>query len=203
MTAAARSLAGLVAATVTLASLAADDMTEPPAEERWHVVESSSRVQFWVRIFGIVPLAGEFARVAGAIVVDPAAATARVEADVPATSVTMQRDSHTRWARSPEFFDAEQYPTIRFESDPFPLTRLESGGAIQGRLTVRGTTRAVGFSIERAQCVGLRHADARARRCRVELAGAIDRSQFGMRTRGGTLGNRVSLRFHIDARPAR
>jgi polyisoprenoid-binding protein YceI len=175
-----------------------------PAPERWRIVASASRVQFWVRIFGVVPLAGSFPKIAGAITIDSAAGTARVEADVEAGAVTMRRPSHEDWAKSDEFFDAAAHPNIRFESEPFPLTRLDGGGAIQGSLTVRGITKPVGFAIERARCAGIVAAEATdgaPRQCRVELAGSIDRSEFGMQTRGGTLGNRVSLRFEIAARP--
>lgn len=177
-----------------------------PAPERWHIVASASRVQFWVRIFGVVPLAGSFPKVAGAITIDAAAGTARVEADVEADAVTMRRPSHEEWAKSREFFDAAAHPTIRFASEPFPLSRLDRGGAIQGSLTVRGVTKPVGFAIERARCQGVAAAEVPGgapRLCRVELAGAIDRSEFGMQTRGGTLANRVSLRFEITARPRR
>ena len=185
-------------------SAASADAADAPAPERWRIVASASRVQFWVRIFGVVPLAGSFPKIAGAITIDAADGTARVEADVAAGAVTMRRPSHEDWAKSDEFFDADAHPTIRFESEPFPLSRLDGGGAIQGSLTVRGITRPVGFAIERARCTGVIAADAAegaARLCRVELAGSIDRSEFGMQTRGGTLGNRVSLRFEIAARP--
>lgn len=174
--------------------------------ERMLIVPAASRVQFRVRLFGVVPVAGSFPAIEGAITIDAAAKRAHVEAEVDARAVRMRRASHAAWARSGEFFDAESHPQIRFESDPFPLARLDRGGAIQGRLTVRGMTRPAAFTIEHARCEAARaprREGGAARRCEVELAGAIDRSEYGMRTRGGTLANRVSLRFHIEARASR
>lgn len=175
------------------------------ADETWRIAASRSRVEFRVRLFGVVPVAGRFPSIDGAIALDRDGDRARVAADVDARAVRMKRPSHAAWARSPEFFDAEAHPVIRFESEPFPLARLRDGGAIQGALTVRGVTRPAAFTVENARCAAA-FDDASAgvaRFCRVELAGAIDRSQFGMRTRGGTLANRVSLRFHIEAGPTR
>ena len=201
MTAAARALTVLLLIAMTPAR------STGPGDSgtvRWRIEARESRVQFWVRLFGLVPLTGYFPSIDGAILVDAAADRARVEADVAAGAVRMTRDAHTQWARSPEFFDAASHPTIRFESDAFPLARLATGGAIQGRLSLRGKTRPVAFRIERARCDGIAaprpETVVDSRRCRVELAGAIDRSEFGMRTRGGTVGNRVRLRFHIATR---
>ncbi|HVF34688.1 MAG TPA: YceI family protein [Candidatus Saccharimonadia bacterium] len=195
------------------ALLLATPMVAPPSPatevaieaEVWRIVPASSRVQFRVRLFGVVPVSGSFPAIEGAITIDAAARRARVDADVDAREVRMRRRSHAAWARSSEFFDADAHPQIRFESDAFPLARLDGGGAIQGRLTVRGITRPAAFTIEHARCEAVfapRRKGAPARRCQVELAGAIDRSAFGMRTRGGTLANRVSLRFLIEAAAA-
>ncbi|HET9483905.1 MAG TPA: YceI family protein [Xanthomonadales bacterium] len=198
MTAAARVLVALLLAGAAHAGEAA----ATAAQERWRIVARDSHAQFWVRLFGVVPLTGSFPSIDGAISIDRAADRARVEADVAAASVRMRRPNHTAWARSAEFFDAKRHPTIRFESQPFPLSRLEGGGAIEGRLTLRGVTRPVAFSIQRTRCVGI---DARSgadrRHCVVQLAGTIDRAAFGMRTRGATVANRVTLRFHIEAAP--
>lgn len=187
---------------------AEESQSEAPSparsDERWRIDAARSRVEFQVRLFGVVPVSGRFPSIDGAIALDRDGEQARVAADVDARAVRMKRASHAAWARSPEFFDAEAHPTIRFESEPFALSRLRHGGAIQGALTVRGTTRPAAFTIENARCADA-FSDAatrRVRHCRVELAGSIDRSAFGMRTRGGTLANRVALRFHIEAVPA-
>jgi polyisoprenoid-binding protein YceI len=85
---------------------------------------------------------GRFHRFAGSVSVDPSdPATARVSVTVDAASIdtaNAKRDNHLR---SEDFFWAERYPTIVFESTG---TAPEAGSVVVlGRLTIRGVTRDV------------------------------------------------------------
>ena len=72
--------------------------------------------------------------------------------------------------RGPEGFDVAQYPraTVAIEGGTVDAARL----TLEGRLTVRGTTRPVRLSGEVLREQG--------RRLSAELAGAIDRTRFGI-----------------------
>jgi polyisoprenoid-binding protein YceI len=51
------------------------------------------------------------------------------------------RDNHLR---SPDFFDVEQYPFIRFQSTKVSGSLVEGGSfEVSGDLTIRGVTREV------------------------------------------------------------
>lgn len=88
----------------------------------------------------IVNADGRFHRFGGTVSVDPRdPTTARVSVTVDAASIdtaNAKRDNHLR---SEDFFWAERYPTIVFESAG---TDRDAGGvAVVGRLTIRGVTR--------------------------------------------------------------
>jgi polyisoprenoid-binding protein YceI len=83
---------------------------------------------------------GRFHRFGGSVSVDPGnPTTARVSVTVDAASIdtdNIKRDHHLR---SQDFFWAERYPKIVFESAG--ADRDTGGVAILGRLTIRGVTR--------------------------------------------------------------
>jgi polyisoprenoid-binding protein YceI len=90
---------------------------------------------------------GKFHRFRGEVLADPKdLATARVTLTVEAASIDTnitRRDNHLR---SEDFFHAERYPTITFES-----IRVEPAGGrltLVGRLTVRGVTREVAVPVD-------------------------------------------------------
>jgi polyisoprenoid-binding protein YceI len=90
---------------------------------------------------------GKFHRFRGEVLADPKdLATARVTLAVESASIDTnitRRDNHLR---SEDFFHAERYPTITFES-----IRVEPAGrrlTLVGRLTVRGVTREVAVPVD-------------------------------------------------------
>ena len=67
------------------------------------------------------------------------------------------------WARSAEFFDAATYPAIHYQSAPIPRAVLRDGGRVDGQLTLRGNTRAVGLRSKAATATPGCAASARSR----------------------------------------
>lgn len=165
--------------------------------ERWAILADESSASFRVRLFALLPLNGTFAELDGAITVDVGASRGSVAAEIGAASVRMANAKNTAWARSPEFFDADKHPRIRFESHQFPLSLLAEGGVLEGTLSLRGTTQPVSFRVAPTACDF-----ANGTRCEVDVSGAIERSRFGMDARRATVSDRVSLRLHIVAGPA-
>jgi polyisoprenoid-binding protein YceI len=169
----------------------------PATPEVWHITPAESRASFRVRLFAIMPLSGRFAALSGSVRLDRGSGHAEVSAVIDAGSVEMASPDNTEWVRSEEFFDVERYPEIRFDSEPFPLATLRHGGALQGRLELRGRSHPVGFDVAPGTCGA-----PDAARCTVEVEGTIRRSWFGMRARRGVVSDRVQLRFTIVAQRA-
>lgn len=161
---------------------------------RWTIDGARSQAQFRIRLLGIVPMSGEFAQLRGEIAFDAARGDASVDAWLDSGAVRMDNEAHAEWARSPEFFDAANHPTIHFRSRPLQQSVLRDGGAIDGELTLRGVTRMVGLKVGRGGCD-----PARVRECTIEVYGQVRRTDFGMAARRATVGDWVSLRLRIVA----
>jgi len=162
--------------------------------ERWTIDPRDSSAGFRVRLFALVPLGGGFGAFTGTIDLDRRARRAQVDARIDASSVVMPNPANTDWVKSAEFFDVANHPEIRFRSDEFPLAVLVDGGELPGRLSLRGETRAVRFTIEPGQCA-VDGSDT----CTVVVGGKVRRSDFGMSTRRGAISDTVTLDLRIVA----
>ncbi len=167
------------------------DAPAPPVEtRRFDPVRSNA--QFEVKVLWLIGVHGHFGKVDGSVTIDRTAQTAAAEARLDVERITMRTRSYEDWAKSDEFFDARAFPLIHFTSKPFPLDVLRRGGEIRGTLRVRGIDRSVALSVRPSACP-----DAIARDCPVEARGSIERSDFGMNSRRGTVSDRVELGFSI------
>jgi len=103
---------------------------------------SHSLVGFAVRHLMVSKTRGRFGAVSGVVTVaeDPLESTVDISIDV--ASISTGDDKRDEHLRSPDFFDAEQYPTITFKS-----TRIadhhKGRFVLEGDLTVHGITRPV------------------------------------------------------------
>lgn len=116
--------------------------TTAPATTTWNIDPAHTTVEFSVKHLMISTVRGHFGAVTGSIVLDeqnPLNSSVTAEIDVTSINTrTEQRDAHLR---SPDFFDADQYPTMKFQS-----TRIERDGDhydVYGNLTIRDVTREV------------------------------------------------------------
>lgn len=83
---------------------------------------------------------GRFHRFGGTVTVDPRDPTsARASVTVEAASIDTDNTKRDNHLRSQDFFWAERYPTIVFESTR--AERASGGVVVVGRLTIRGVTR--------------------------------------------------------------
>lgn len=153
---------------------------------------AQSLAEFEVRVMWLIPVHGRFGALRGAITIDRFHGSASVDARIDVNDVHMRSAGNEAWVKSAEFFDAAHYPQIQFVSDAFAVTRLKSGGPIDGVLTIRGVARQARFELAASACP-----DAIARTCPVEATGTIRRSDFGMRSRRGALSDKVQLDFSV------
>jgi polyisoprenoid-binding protein YceI len=105
----------------------------------WNIDPAHSKVGFAVKHMGIATVRGEFTEFTGTLEVGEDLSSAKAYGTVKVQSVDTnepQRDDHLR---SPDFFDAAQYPELSFES-----TRIEALDdeefRITGKLTIHGVT---------------------------------------------------------------
>jgi polyisoprenoid-binding protein YceI len=135
-----------------------------------------SSVEFQVKHLGIATVKGFFSEFEGRLEVGESLDDARASGAVKVASIntrSAQRDEHLR---SPDFFDAEQYPELRFES-----TGIEPAGdgelKVIGSLTIRGVTRPVELH---AEVEGYETDPWGNERIGLQARAQIDRREFGM-----------------------
>jgi len=170
--------------------------------ERWEIDSSHSSVHFSVRHLVIAKVRGTFARWSGTVQVphgDFSQATVSVTLDASSINTGVeQRDAHLK---SPDFFDAAQYPELRFVGRRVE-PRSEAEIDVIGDLTIKGTTREVVLRVEQ-------HGQAKDPwgnlRAAFTAKTSIDRKDFGLtwnqalETGGVMVGDRVDIEAEIEA----
>lgn len=109
----------------------------------WTIDSAHSAAQFSVRHMMISNVRGEFGKLTGTAVYDPAnPGASTVEATIDATTINTREPKRDEDLRSANFFDTANYPTITFKSK-----KAESLGEghlkVTGDLTMHGVTREV------------------------------------------------------------
>ncbi|MEA2361163.1 MAG: hypothetical protein QOD71_308 [Thermoleophilaceae bacterium] len=143
----------------------------------WKVDPTHSSVGFEVRHLMISTVRGHFSEYDGTLEADPDdPARSRAWGTVKVASIDTgdpDRDAHLR---SPDFFDAERYPEMRFES-----TRVEhvEGGTyrVAGDLTIKDQKREV---VVDATVQGVGTDPWGNERVGIAIRGTIDRTDFGL-----------------------
>lgn len=142
----------------------------------WNVDPTHSRVSFTVRHIGISKVRGEFADYAGQLVVaedGTASATGTVQVASIDTS-DANRDGHLK---SGDFFDAETYPEITFESTSITAIDDETY-EVSGNLTMHGETKPITL---KAELGGTENDPMGNARVGLEVTGALSRGDYGMK----------------------
>jgi polyisoprenoid-binding protein YceI len=143
----------------------------------WNVDPAHSKVGFAVKHMGIATVRGEFTKFTGALEIGEDLSSAKVSGTVAVQSVDTnegQRDEHLR---SGDFFDAEQYPQLTFESSAIEALGEESF-RITGDLTLHGVTNEV---VLEAEVQGSDVDPWGNTRVGLEVSGQLSRADYGMK----------------------
>ncbi len=143
----------------------------------WTVDTAHSSFGFSVKHLGIATVRGTFDEFEGKIVLDGELADAKVTGSAKAASINTsepQRDAHLQ---SADFFDAEQFPELTFESTSVAEVDEETF-EITGDLTMHGVTKPVTL---KAVLQGAETDPWGNDRVGFEITGQLDRSEWGMK----------------------
>ncbi len=161
-----------------------------------------TQVLFKVRHMGISTVTGRFLDVDADIWFNPEDMTSfKSRATISAVSIDTGNERRDNHLRSPDFFDAETYPTITFvskEVKPLEGNRF----AVVGDLTIRGITKPVTLEVE---YLGRAVDPWGNERVAFQAEGQIDRREFGLtwnkalETGGFLVGNRVNILLEVEA----
>jgi polyisoprenoid-binding protein YceI len=169
----------------------------------WTIDNTHSGVGFQIRHF-VSKVRGKFKDVKGTITADESAwQNAVVDVEISTASISTDNDRRDAHLRSPDFFAADSFPTIRFRS-----TRIERNGdaaKIYGDLTIRGVTRPVVLD---GTMTGIMKS-AQGDRVGFEAAATINRLDYGVKWNraaeagGAMLGDEVKIEINVEAVRAR
>ena len=175
----------------TSAALAADFAIDP----------AHSSVNFQIKHLAISKVNGSFGTFAGTFSFtegDPASWQAAATIEVASIDTgNKDRDDHLR---SPEFFDAAQFPTMTFKSTGVTMSSATEG-KLQGELTMHGVTKPVELDLEYSGSADDPWGNHRAG---FSLSGKINRKDWGvtynkvLETGGLMLGEDVKISLEIE-----
>jgi polyisoprenoid-binding protein YceI len=140
----------------------------------WNVDPIHSSVEFHVKHLGIATVKGVFKEFEGSLQVGPDGATAA--GSVKVASIDTREEKRDGHLRSPDFFDAEQFPEITFKSTS--ITPL--GGEdfeVTGDFTIHGVTKPLTLS---ATLEGAETDPEGNKRVGLSANGQINRGDYGM-----------------------
>lgn len=139
----------------------------------WRLDPVHSRVDFEVRYLAGT-FKGEFHEIRAELAVDGERAS--LEGTAKVASVDVKDENLSAHLQSPEFFDAERHPELRFTTEDI---RLDGEGkvSVDGKLTIRGVTRPVRVTgTVTAPIVDAYGND----RIGLNLVTSVDRTDFGV-----------------------
>jgi polyisoprenoid-binding protein YceI len=165
----------------------------------WKVDPVHSSVEFQVKHLGIANVKGQFKEFEGTLDVNPDGVVAHGKVNVASVDTREpQRDGHLR---SPDFFDAETFPEITFESTSVrPID--EDTFEVEGDFTIRDVTRPLKLQ---ATVEGTETDPQGNPRVGVSATAQINRSDFGMKfnmalgSGNVVVGDKVKILIDISA----
>ena len=153
-----------------------------------------SSVVFSVVHLGVTNFYGRFNDIAGTVTFDAAdPSKSSVDISVPVESIDTHNDKRNQHMKSPDFFDAKQFPTLAFKS-----TKVEGSGTdfkVTGDLTLHGVTKPVTVSFKRGT-------DGKGMQGEVRGGGethfTIKRSDYGMTFMQNALADEVNIILSLE-----
>ena len=155
--------------------------------------------EVWFSIDSLVkPVKGKFSHFKGGITLQPDADNnGHAFFVVASDSIFTSNIVIDEVVRSKSFFDVERHPEILFVSSGFSWSS-KIRGLLRGKLTLRGVTKAVVFTVELSDIQGNKVGNSET--ILVKIATSISRSMFGMKLMTLVVSDTVKLSMTIQAK---
>lgn len=136
---------------LALAATLAAPLALQAAPAQYAIDPSHTSAMFEALHFGTSTNRGRFFKHSGSVVLDRQARSGRVELSLDMTAVSTGVAPFDKHLQSADFFDVANHPTARFVSDRFVFDG-ERLVAVEGQLTLRGSTHPLRLTAERFNC---------------------------------------------------
>jgi polyisoprenoid-binding protein YceI len=172
---------------LSFSAFAADSYTIDPTHTYPH---------FSISHLGFSTMQGRFDKSSGKVTLDRAAKSGSVEIAIEAASISTgfaKRDDHLK---SPDFFNAAEFPTITYKSTAIHF-KGDAPSSVDGNLTISGVTKPVTLNIDAFYCGP--NPMSKKDVCGAAASAQIKRSDFGVKYGLPAVGDDVKLVFEIEA----
>jgi polyisoprenoid-binding protein YceI len=138
----------------------------------WSIDPVWSTLEFEVKKIGLMRVKGRVPGFSGTI---SGGEWPAIEGSVDASSITTFDETRDGHLQSPDFFDTQRFPELRFASTAVRTVGDEL--VVEGDLTIKDVTRPVEL---KGRYVGAGVDPSGNERIGIELAGTVDRTEFGL-----------------------
>ena len=169
---------------------------DPAVGTRWEIDPLHSEILFKIKHLVISTVTGSFHKFQGGMVAkDKEFEGSAIELVIDVNSISTGQDQRDAHLKNSDFFEAETFPTIKFESTSFSKTATGLY-KLEGRLTLKGVTKEVELTAEYGGTEKDHYGNTKIG---FEISGVINRKEFGLtfnsltETGGLALGENVKL----------
>ena len=157
-----------------------------------------SHVLFMVDHLGFAKMVGLFTNFSGKFSLDPEnVAASKLAVTIKTDSLQTQFAARDKDLKGADWFNVTEFPEMTFVGTEF-VKKDEHTGTITGNLTLHGTTKPVTLDVVLNK-IGQNSFD-RQNSAGLSARGALKRSNFGMKTLLGPIGDEIDLIIEIEAK---
>ncbi|KAA3662076.1 MAG: polyisoprenoid-binding protein [Chloroflexi bacterium] len=167
----------------------------------WQIDSAHSHINFSVRHMMISKVRGSFETFSGSVNFDEDTPTnTTVDISIDATSINTREDQRDGHLRSPDFLNADEFPTLTFKSSNVEQVDAENG-KLYGDLTIRGVSKPVVLDVEYA---GQAKSPWGTTSAGFSAKTSIDRTEWGLtwnqalETGGILVGDKITIEIELE-----
>lgn len=149
---------------------------ETAVSTQWGIDASHSTVQFKVKHLVITTVTGKFEDFTGSVEATEDFSNIQATFEAKIASITTGNESRDGHLKSPDFFAAEEFPTLNFVSTGL-VKKSEEDFVLNGDLTIRGVTKPIALNVTYGGTMTDPWGQVKAG---FELSGSIKRKEFGL-----------------------
>jgi polyisoprenoid-binding protein YceI len=163
------------------------------AADEYSLDPAHSGVNFKISHLGISQISGRFNQFSGSFSIDPEPANCSFTLTIKTDSVDTNQPARDKHLRSPDFFNAKQFPEITFKSTA--VKAAQDGYQVTGDLTMHGVTKSISFSLAGGKTAEF---PAGVQRTGFTTDLVLKRSDFGITKFDKAVGDDVSVSISFE-----
>ena len=162
--------------------------------DRYLIDNAHTSIVFAISHFGLSYTYGRFNKIDGEFALNGAELTeSGFSFTIKADSIDTNNEERDKHLRSPDFFDTQQFPDIKFVTKSF--TKEDGVYQVVGEMTMLGKTRPLTMSL---RLVGVGKGPSGKQRAGYFTKFTIKRSDFGMDKMAGQIGDNIAVTFSFE-----